>query len=380
VKTFGQADTMVRQGFRQHLGRRISRKPLLVALIGPGGVGCEVLNQLHQVTPRLEAEQRILPQVRVICNSTRMYLATSRFDLGLWREALETYGETANLDRLTSYLSVYQGPVAVIDTTASTEVAHYHREWLRCGFNVLTANKAASSASLEDYRLLLRAEGKGCGSYYQETTVGAGLPIISVLQNIVDTGDEVSKIEGILSGTLSHLCATGENGEPFSATLENLVASGFTEPDPREDLLGNDFLRKLVILARTAGIPIECSDIDLRPFVPLSSYLSQTVSEFMSHTRDFDSEISRLFHDAKKEGKILRFTGSVSRKGRAQIGFAYLDPTDLLARALPGDNLIAIYTRRYREHPLVVQGPGAGREVTAAGILADLLKMVRGTL
>ncbi len=359
------------------LQRSKGRRPLLIALIGPGGVGSELLAQLQGVIPRMEAEQRILPQVRVICNSTRMYLATSRVNLGWWRDELEQYGEPAHLDRLTSYLAVYHGPVAVVDTTASAEVAQYHREWLRCGFNVLTANKAASSGSLQEYQALVRAESQNGGTYHHETTVGAGLPIITVLKNLVDTGDEISRIEGILSGTISHLCAAAENGESFSSTLSRLFSSGYSEPDPREDLLGKDFARKLVILARTAGINLEMSDIVMSPFVDLSKDLDTSISSFMADIARQDETVRSVYEDAARRGEILRYTGSLDRSGKATIALKYLKKHDLLARALPGDNLIAIYTKRYREHPLIIQGPGAGREVTAAGILAELLKIVR---
>ncbi len=358
------------------LPKLTNRRPLLIALIGPGGVGSEVLNQLHTITARLKSEQRLLPQVRVICNSRDMYLATSAVDLGWWRGELETYGEPANLDRLTSYLAVYQGPVAVVDTTASDEVAHYHREWLRCGFTVLTANKAAAAASYQDYQSLIEAEKKGGGAYHHETTVGAGLPIISVIKNLVDTGDEITSIQGILSGTISHIIAGIEAGKTFSDTLTYLHSSGYTEPDPREDLLGLDFARKLVILARAAKMPLNIADIEVTPFVDINEGKELSIKQFTDTLTSYDEKVAGLVNKACQNSGVLRYTGAIHKNGKAKIGLEYLNQGHSLARSGAGENLIAIYTRRYQETPLIIQGLGAGREVTASGILADLLKLV----
>ena len=210
--------------------------------------------------------------------------------------------------------------------------------------------------------------------YLYETTVGAALPIIQTLRDLVQTGDEIYEIEGILSGTLSYLFNSFDGSRPFSELVVQARDLGYTEPDPRDDLSGTDVGRKVVILAREMGMSLELSDVDVRSLVP-AVLEGGSVDEFLAALPNHDSEMESLRRDAAERGEVLRFVGRVDRTGKASVGLHAYPTTHPFARIQLTDNIVLFRTSRYRENPLVVQGPGAGREVTAAGAFADLLRL-----
>lgn len=329
---------------------------LLVAVIGNGNIGSTLISQLT-CTQRFRMQG---PYLVAVCNSRRMLLKqdTSPWSDKHWQQRLP-HGETCDLDTLTTYLEYQAQPVAIVDATASAAIANRHPSWLRRGIHVVTANKLAISSSPEDFQQLTSAM-QGRARYLYETTVGAGLPILGVLRDFVATGDEVIRVEGILSGTLSRLAIALEQGADFDATVRQLQHDGYTEPDPAIDLSGIDVARKLVILARAAGLTLNLDQIDLTPF-------------------RFDRELLRQkFANAAAQGKVLRYVAQLHQQNGvigARVGLVAYPADHGFARINRGDNIVQITTERYRTHPLVIQGPGAGREVTAAGIFADLLKI-----
>lgn len=333
-----------------------SRRPLAVALVGVGNVGSTLLTQLQ----RARTARQGLPQLLAVCNSRRMVLRRdpASWQDDAWQRRLED-GESSDLDALTEHVERHDGPVAIVDATASGAIAARHTAWLSRGIHVVTANKLACAAPLPEYRRLSAAAG-GSARYLYETTVGAGLPVLGVLGDFVATGDEVRSVEGILSGTLSRLAAALERGEPFAATLRKLQRDGYTEPDPSVDLAGTDVARKLVILARVAGVPLDLDGIDATPF-------------------GSDGDLLReRFAQAAARGNVLRYVARLDKSTpavRASVGLEEYPASHAFARVKPGDNIIQITTERYRDNPLIIQGPGAGREVTAAGIFADLLRI-----
>jgi len=200
------------------------------------------------------------------------------------------------------------------------------------------------------------------------------LPLIGLISDLVRTGDEVLKIEGILSGTLSHLLARLEVGEAFADVLRDLHSSGFTEPDPRNDLSGLDVARKLVILGRTANFKVDLDAVRLTNFVALEKHATESVSEFLLNCAQHNKITADEVSVARRRNSVLRYVATIERGGRARVAPTILTNDHPMARLPAGDNLVRITTKRYQSSPLVIQGPGAGREVTAAGLLADLIR------
>jgi len=239
---------------------------------------------------------------------------------------------------------------------------------------VITPNKRANASEMAYYRRL-RQSNRSVGAHYlYETTVGAALPVIQTLRDLVQTGDEIVEIEGILSGTLSFLFNSYDGRRPFSALVEQARSLGYTEPDPRDDLSGMDVARKVVILAREMGVSLELTEVELRSLVP-EALQAGSVAEFLASLPDHDGAMEGRRREAEASGNVLRFVGRVSREGQASVGLRAYPTNHPFARVQLTDNIVLFRTRRYRENPLVVQGPGAGREVTAAGVFADLLRL-----
>ena len=204
--------------------------------------------------------------------------------------------------------------------------------------------------------------------------MGAGLPIIQTLRDLIDTGDEVRRIEGVLSGTLSYLFNAFDGERPFSALVAEARREGFTEPDPRDDLSGADVARKVVILAREMGLPLEMADVALEGLVP-AGLGGGSVDDFLRGLGGHDGAFTGRWREAHARGERLRFVGTVERDGRAAVRLAGYPAAHPFARLDRTDNMVRFQTRRYTPNPLIVQGPGAGPEVTAAGVFADLLRL-----
>jgi aspartokinase/homoserine dehydrogenase 1 len=262
----------------------------------------------------------------------------------------------------------------IVDCTADEGMARRYVEWMRRGIHVVTPNKKAGSSDLAYYDELRRASREGSAHYLYETTVGAGLPIIQTLRDLIQTGDEVSRVEGVLSGTLSYLFNSFDGTRPFSEVVAEARAKGYTEPDPRDDLSGMDVARKVVILAREMGLRTELGDIELQGLVP-PGLEEGSVDDFLNALRDHDQGIASAFEQSRERGEKLRFIGSIERDGKATVRLRSIPASDALARLNLTDNMVQFSTARYTPNPLIVQGPGAGPEVTAAGVFADLLRL-----
>jgi len=210
--------------------------------------------------------------------------------------------------------------------------------------------------------------------YLYEATVGAGLPIIQTLRDLRDTGDDVESIEGIFSGTLAYLFNVYDGATPFSEIVSAARQKGYTEPDPRDDLSGIDVARKLIILGREMGLPLEMSDVKVESLVPVGLETA-SADEFMSRLPRHDESMRQRFAAARAQGKVMRYVGKISADGQAVVGVAELDGKHAFANIALTDNVVRFVTRRYCDNPLIVQGPGAGPEVTAGGVFADLLRL-----
>jgi aspartokinase/homoserine dehydrogenase 1 len=304
-----------------------------------------------------------------------MWLEQAAMDLGRWRERLQAAGEDTDLERFAEHVQAAHLPHAVIiDCSASPDVASRYAHWLAQGIHVVTPNKKANSAEFGYYQHLRQARRLAGAHYLYEATVGAGLPVIQTLRDLRETGDEIRRIEGIFSGTLAYLFNTWDGSEPFSAIVRSAKGLGYTEPDPRDDLSGMDVARKLIILAREMGLELELSDVQVESLVPEALKGCQ-VDEFLERLGEFDRPMLERLEQARAADEVLRYVGSIDVTGRAEVGVVQLPRAHPFANIALTDNIVRFQTARYDQNPLIVQGPGAGPAVTAAGVFADLLRV-----
>ena len=357
-----------------HAGFWLSPQTISIGVIGPGQVGSEFLDQLAAAAGRLREQHQLDLRLRGIAGSTRMHLADRCVDWPHWRAEYIESGLPIDLDAFAAHIKAPHLPHAmIVDCSASAEVARHYARWLGEGIHVVTPNKQAGSAPLDQYRATRAAASRAHWRY--EATVGAGLPIIGTLRDLIDTGDEILAIEGIFSGTLSYLFNSFDGSKPFSELVLDARAKGFTEPDPRDDLSGMDVARKLVILAREWGQQIELGNVDLVGLVP-DHLAALSREEFLERAQEMDADLAARANAAKAKQHVLRFVARVDDKG-AKVGLVELPLDHAFAHLKPTDNIVQFTTRRYRDNPLVVQGPGAGTAVTAAGVFADLLRIAQ---
>jgi len=359
-----------------HAGFYLSPHTVSVGLIGPGLVGAALLEQIQSQLPRLKQDSQLDLRVRGIATSKRMLLADTEIDLARWRDRLEHHSKPLDLEAFTRHVKAEHLPHAVIvDCSASPEVARHYAAWLAAGIHVVTPNKKANSGPLGYYRDVRTAERTGHTHYLYEATVGAGLPVIQTLRDLTKTGDAVSSIEGIFSGTLAYLFNLYDGSEPFSAIVRSAKQKGYTEPDPRDDLSGSDVARKLIILGREIGMQLELEDVTVESLVP-PELAGASVDEFLKRLPEFDGRMAARLQAASAAGEVLRYVGRLDAvAGKASVGLARLDKRHAFANIALTDNVVRFATRRYCDNPLIVQGPGAGPEVTAGGVFGDLLRL-----
>ncbi|MGC8517270.1 MAG: bifunctional aspartate kinase/homoserine dehydrogenase I [Steroidobacteraceae bacterium] len=358
-----------------HAGLYLSPHTLSVGIIGPGTVGQVLLEQIASQRERLREQFKIDLRVRGILGSKRMVLGDTGIALGTWREQYEHSGVPADLERFLEHVRVdYLPHTVLIDCTASGDVAARYAEWLRAGIHVITPNKKANSADMAFYRALQAARRAGAAHYLYEATVGAGLPVVHTLRDLRETGDEIVSIEGIFSGTLAYLFNVYDGRTPFSDIVRDARQRGYTEPDPRDDLSGMDVARKLIILGREMGLELELSDVRVESLVP-PGLERGSIEEFMSRLPRSDAAMRERFEAARDAGRVLRYVGRLGADGQASVGLVEFEANHAFANIALTDNVVRFATRRYCDNPLIVQGPGAGPEVTAGGVFADLLRL-----
>jgi bifunctional aspartokinase / homoserine dehydrogenase 1 len=357
-----------------HAAFYLSPNTLSIGLIGPGTVGRVLLAQIGSQIERLRALNLDL-RVRGIASSKRMLLEETAVDLDRWQERLAQAGEPLDLEKFAAHVQAdYIPHTVIVDCTASVDVGNCYAAWLRRGIHVVTPNKKANSGSMPYYREL-REAGRAAGTHYlYEATVGAGLPVIQTLRDLRQTGDEITCIEGIFSGTLAYLFNVFDGREPFSSIVQAAKAKGYTEPDPRDDLSGLDVARKLIILGREMGLTLEMSDVEVNGLVP-KSVENCSVDEFMQRLPEFDELMALKLSNAAKKHEVLRYVGRIDAGGKATVGLVRLDARHAFGNIALTDNVVRYATRRYCDNPLIVQGPGAGPEVTAGGVFSDLLRL-----
>lgn len=356
----------------------LSKTTIAMGIIGPGLIGATLLDQLRDQAAFLKEDFNIDLRVMGITGSRTMLLSDVEIDLSKWRELVKDKGEVADLEKFTQHVhgNNFIPNTVLVDCTADSSVASCYHDWLRRGIHVITPNKKANSGPLDQYSKLRALQRQSYTHYFYEATVGAGLPIISTLRGLLETGDKILRIEGIFSGTLSYIFNNFIGTRAFSDVVAEAKQAGYTEPDPRDDLSGTDVARKVIILARESGLKLELSDIPVQSLVPQPLRASASVEEYMQRLPQFDSEMARERQEAEDAGDVLRYVGvvdAVSEEGRVEMRRYKKDHP--FAQLSGSDNIIAFTTTRYKEQPLIVRGPGAGAQVTAGGIFSDILRL-----
>jgi aspartokinase/homoserine dehydrogenase 1 len=308
-------------------------------------------------------------------NTRKMILHDRQLSLDGWRDGLSASSVETNIEAFVNHVHAAHLPHAVlIDATASDELPAYYERWLSRGINIITPNKKSNAGPLNSYRSLRQAARKHQTYFLYETNVGAGLPIIQTLRGLIETGDQIIKIEGVLSGTLSYIFNSFDGARPFSEIVREAHALGLTEPDPREDLCGIDVARKLIILAREMGREVEMETVQVESMVP-EDLRSATVEEYLTSISRHDHKIAERLDSARARGQVLRYVGVINRDGEMSAGLRTYLRDHAFANLTGSDNIVSFQTVRYNTQPMIVRGPGAGPEVTAAGVFADLLRL-----
>jgi aspartokinase/homoserine dehydrogenase 1 len=360
-----------------HSGFYLSSKTISIGLVGPGTVGATLLRQIEKQTERLVSEFNLDLRVRAIARSRSMLLGDRRIDLADWESNFETSAIEFDLVAFERHINPDHLPHAVIiDCTASESIAALYAGWLERGIHVITPNKKAFSGAISDYRKLKQTAEHGSSHFFYETTVGAALPVISTLRDLIDTGDEIRSVQGIFSGTLAYLFNVYDGTTPFSGIVRKAMESGYTEPDPRDDLSGMDVARKLTILARELGQTVEIGDFPVQNLVP-EALRDVDIGDFLGRLPEYDDDIKALYERAAADDKKLRYIARLDADGAAEVRLEAIAVGHPFSNINLTDNIVQFKTSRYASNPLVIQGPGAGPEVTAGGVFSDLLRLAK---
>ncbi|MFT5880015.1 MAG: aspartokinase/homoserine dehydrogenase 1 [Moritella sp.] len=342
-------------------------------LLGCGGVGAALVEQVKRQKAFL-AKRQIEIRVCGIANSRQMLLDPEGLDLTNWEAALDASNIEFSINHVSDLVtnSHIINPV-IVDCTSNDDLASQYVDFLGRGFHVVAANKKANTMSMDYYQQLRSTALKTRRRFLYDTNVGAGLPVIENLQNLLSAGDELVRFNGILSGSMSYIFGKLDEGMSFSQATSQARDNGFTEPDPREDLSGMDIARKLLIIAREAGMNLTLDQVEVEAALPSDFDASGTNDEFMAKLPQADAYFADLQAEAAKSGKVLRYIGQIE-DGKCRVSIAAVPESDPLNKVKDGENALAFYSRYYQPIPMVLRGYGAGSEVTAAGVFADVLR------
>jgi aspartokinase/homoserine dehydrogenase 1 len=350
-------------------------KTLHAFCLGTGNIGQTLFRQLNAHTDYLQQNNGIQVKIVGISNTRKMLFNSDGISLDNWQNELHASHKQANLAEFVATMKGMNLPNCVfIDNTASPLPVEYYEEIFNANISVVTCNKIGNSASYKQYKTFRDAAQQHGVDFFYETNVGAGLPIIRTLKDLMNSGDRIAKIEAILSGTISFIFNNFKGDANFHDVVKLAQEKGYTEPDPRDDLRGTDFMRKILILARDAGYQMEASDVQIDSILPKACLEAATVDDFYAALKAENAFFSNLKAKAEADGKVLRYIGKLE-DGKAAISLHAVDENHPFFTLSGSDNVISFTTDRYKERPLVVKGPGAGAEVTAAGVFADLINV-----
>jgi aspartokinase/homoserine dehydrogenase 1 len=352
-----------------------SYKQVNIFIAGSGNVGRKLLAQLQQQQGWLQEHLKLQLRVTGLANSRYMCVQESGIPLDSWEEALGK-GEPMKADSFAEKIIALNLRNSVfVDATAQESIADLYGSLLQRSIAVVACNKVAASSSYSHYRSLKDLCREFNASFLFETNVGAGLPVISTLGDLMSSGDQVHRIEAVLSGTLNFVFNNYDGSRPFAEVVRAAQAEGYTEPDPRLDLSGTDVARKILILAREAGAPLEMEDIRNDAFLPASCF-EGSIEDFYAEMLRQEAHFAALLAAAQKEDKRLKYVARFEN-GKAVVGLQAVDAHHDFYHLYGKDNVVRFFTNRYTEQPLVVKGAGAGAEVTASGVFADIIKTAR---
>lgn len=350
-------------------------KQVNLFIAGTGNVGSKLLAQLKQQVHFLQEQMHIQARVVGLCNSRNMLVQEEGIDLSQWKEKLPE-GVKGNISEfIETIITLNLRNSIFIDVTANDRVAKLYDLLLKKSITVVACNKVAASSEYEYYKKLKDLAREFNSQFLFETNVGAGLPVIGTLNDLLSSGDRILRIEAVLSGTLNFVFNNYDGKRKFAEVVKQAQEEGYTEPDPRLDLSGTDVMRKILILAREAGQEIEMSDIQNKTFMP-DSCMKGSVEDFYRAMEKEEMHFKKIYDEANNNGNKLKFVASYS-PGKADVGLQHINPNHDLYHLYGKDNVVLFYTERYKEQPLVIKGAGAGAEVTASGVFADILRAVK---
>ncbi|HNP49662.1 MAG TPA: bifunctional aspartate kinase/homoserine dehydrogenase I [Bacteroidia bacterium] len=348
-------------------------KTLSVYLVGCGLIGSTLLKQIEKHKQHLRKARSLEISVVGIANSKKMIFQQDGIELSKYQDLLNSSDEKMDMELFIRRMREYNLPQSIfVDCTSSEDVVTNYESVLENSISIVTPNKIANSGKLSTYRKLREVARQKNVRFFYETNVGAGLPVINTLTDLLTSGDKILRIEAVLSGTLSFIFNSFTSVTQFTSIVKEAMKRGYTEPDPRIDLSGKDVARKLLILARETGLEIEMKDIQIEQILPLSCQKAKSVPDFLKELEKNNSVFAKRRDQALKNKKVLRFIASLE-KGNAKISLQEVDANHPFYNLSGSDNIISFTTERYHDRPLVVKGPGAGAEVTAAGVFAEII-------
>jgi aspartokinase/homoserine dehydrogenase 1 len=351
-----------------------------VALVGPGLIGKTFLKQLAVHAAALRKSLFLEIKLVAVADSKKMLISADGLSPEQAYSELAQNGTSYSLPSLIGEISRLNLPsMVVVDCSASEEVASLYSEFISNSISVVTPNKKAQSSNYADYLAIKSMAARKRVPWLYETSVGAGLPVISTLNDLIRSGDKIHRIEGVLSGTLSYIFSTFKSDLNFSTLVKGAKEAGYTEPDPRDDLNGMDVARKILILAREAGLQAELDQVQIENLVPEQLRTVASADEFLKGLEKFDTDFKSRVKKAEDANKKLRFIAKCDFSQNPvllKVGLEEVDSNSPFWSLEGTDNMVAFVSDRYNNRPLVVRGPGAGAEVTAAGVFADLIRAV----
>ncbi len=347
-------------------------KQVNVFLAGAGNVGKKLLSQLKLQSETLQKNLHLNIRLTGIINSKKMLINESGIDAENWEQLL-SQGTTSDINEFAKQIiDLNLRNTVFVDITAHENVANVYEQLLEKSIAVVACNKIAASSAYSHYKKLKQLSREYNTQFLFETNVGAGLPIIGTINDLIHSGDKINKIEAVLSGTLNFVFNNYNGTKSFAEVVKMAQSEGYTEPDPRLDLGGKDVMRKIMILAREAGEHLEMEAIENNSFMP-EACMQGSVDEFYTSMEKFESHFKSLYDDANANGNKLKFVASFEN-GKASVGLQQIHPNHDLYNLFGKDNIVLFYTDRYKEQPLVIKGAGAGAEVTASGVFADIIR------
>lgn len=354
-----------------------ARKQINLFIVGTGNVGKRLLAQLKQQAQFLDQQLRLQVNIAGLSNSRKMLINENGIDINHWEDALQN-GESANLKNFVQ--SIIQKNLrnsVFVDVTANAGIAEVYASLLEKSIAVVACNKVAASSAFTNYKKLKELSAEFNAPFLFETNVGAGLPVIGTLNDLMRSGDVIRSMQAVLSGTLNFVFNNYDGTRLFADVVKQAQDEGYTEPDPRLDLSGTDVMRKILILAREAGIQMEMEEIKCNGFLP-ESCMQGTVDDFYEAMKKEEAHFKKLYEEATAKGCKLKFVANYSYTpsgdGGAEVGLQHIPPQHDLYHLYGKDNVVLFYTDRYKEQPMVIKGAGAGAEVTASGVFADILR------